>query len=63
MTQLVFEYDTEYGVFRDALDLPDDHTYTDIELDAMKQQRLTDWVERIKATVGSGELQVFEEPQ
>ena len=30
-----FEYATDYGVFRDAITLPDNHSYTDDELEAM----------------------------
>ena len=29
MIKIDFEFDTPYGVFRDALHLPDDHTFTD----------------------------------
>ena len=39
-----FEFQTQYGVFRDALHLPDDHAFTDDEIQAMKQQRLDNWV-------------------
>jgi hypothetical protein len=41
---IVFEFDTPYGVFRDALHLPDDHTFADDEIQAMKQQRVDNWV-------------------
>lgn len=39
-----FEFDTPHGLFRDALYLPDDHTYTDDEIQAMKQQRVDNWI-------------------
>lgn len=42
--QIIFEFDSQYGVFRDALYLPDDHTYTDEELAAMKQERFDNWL-------------------
>jgi hypothetical protein len=42
--QIIFEFETQYGVFRDALHLPDDHTLSDAEIDAMKQQRLDNWI-------------------
>jgi len=29
--------------FSDALILPDDHTFTDVELEAMKQARFDNW--------------------
>jgi hypothetical protein len=39
-----FEFDTPHGLFRDALHLPDDHGMSDAEIDAMKQQRVDNWV-------------------
>lgn len=42
--KIEFEFTTQHGVFRDALYLPDDHTFTDEEIAAMKQQRLDNWI-------------------
>jgi hypothetical protein len=39
-----FEFTTSYGVFRDALHLPDDHMFTDEQIAAMKQERLDNWL-------------------
>ena len=39
-----FEFTTSYGVFRDALYLPDDHIFTDEQIAAMKQERLDNWL-------------------
>ena len=39
-----FTFDTEYGSFSDALVLPDDHTFTENELEVMKQERLSNWI-------------------
>lgn len=44
-----FEFDTPHGVFRDALHLPDDHTFTDDEIQAMKQQRVDNWIAIVTA--------------
>ena len=44
-----FEFETQYGIFRDALYLPDDHTFTDEEIQAMKQQRLDNWIAVVTA--------------
>lgn len=44
MVSIEFEFETQYGLFRDALVLPDDHGLSDAELDAMKQQRLDNWI-------------------
>ena len=39
-----FEFETKYGMFRDALYLPDDHSYTDEQIAVMKQERLDNWL-------------------
>ena len=39
-----FSFDTQYGTFCDALVLPDNHTLTDDEIEAMKQQQLNNWL-------------------
>ena len=44
-----FQFDTQYGRFCDALHLPEDHTYTEAEIEAMKQQRLTNWIAVIES--------------
>ena len=38
-----------HGKFRDALTLPDNHGFTDAEIDAMKQQRFSNWVAVVEA--------------
>ena len=44
MVKIDFEFDSPYGVFRDALHLPDDHGLSDDEIQAMKQQRFDNWL-------------------
>jgi len=44
MVKIDFSFDTQYGKFADAIVLPDDHTLTDAEIEAMKQQRLDNWI-------------------
>jgi hypothetical protein len=39
-----FEFTTPHGLFRDALHLPDDHAFTDEDIQAMKQQRVDNWI-------------------
>ena len=39
-----FEFQTEHGIFRDALYLPDDHGLTDAQIEAMKQERVNNWI-------------------
>jgi len=55
--QIIFTFDTPFGSFCDALYLPDDHGLTDEQLEAMKQERLANWLavvnpspEQIEAT-------------
>lgn len=48
MISIVFEFTTKHGVFRDALHLPEDHTFTEEEVNAMKQQRLDNWLNIIE---------------
>lgn len=42
--QIIFKFDTPFGSFCDALHLPADHGLTDEQLEAMKQERLTNWL-------------------
>jgi hypothetical protein len=46
---IVFEFDTPYGLFRDALHLADDHGLTEAEIDALKQERVDNWVAIVSA--------------
>jgi hypothetical protein len=38
-----------HGKYRDALTLPDNHGFSDAELEAMKQQRFDNWVAVVEA--------------
>lgn len=44
-----FEFDTPHGVFRDALHLPDDHTFSNAEIQVMKEQRRDNWIAVVTA--------------
>ena len=44
-----FEFDTKFGVFKDALHLPDDQQFSDADIEAMKQQRLDNWLAIVDA--------------
>jgi hypothetical protein len=44
-----FEFQTEHGMYRDALYLEDDHTFTWTELENLKQQRVDNWIAIITA--------------
>lgn len=45
-----FSYETKYGIFSDAIHLPDDHTYSDDEIETLKLQRRDNWVAFIDST-------------
>ena len=44
MLKVDFEFETPYGTFRDALYLAADHTFSDEQIAAMKQERLDNWL-------------------
>jgi hypothetical protein len=49
MIKIDFTFDTEYGVYRDALYLEDNHSFTEQEIEAMKQERVNNWIAVITA--------------
>jgi hypothetical protein len=49
MLKLDFEFDTQYGKYRDALYLPADHSFTEEQIAAMQQERLQNWLAIIEA--------------
>lgn len=51
MITIDFQFDSEYGTFKDALVLPDDHGFTDTQLNEMKQTRLDNWITVITTPV------------
>ena len=44
MIKIDFEFETQYGKFGDALHLSDDHGLSEVDIEAMKQQRLANWL-------------------
>jgi hypothetical protein len=44
MMKIVFEFQTPYGVFRDALHLPEDHGLSQEQIAALQQERLDNWL-------------------
>ena len=49
MIKIYFQFETPHGKFADALHLPDDHTFTEAEIQAMKQQRVDNWIAIVTA--------------
>ena len=63
MIKLIFEFETKYGVYRDALYLEENNTFTEQEVDAMKQQRVDNWLYAIEnPPIVEPELAVEPEP-
>ena len=44
MIKIEFEFETQYGNFRDALYLPEDHTHTEEQIIEMQLERLNNWI-------------------
>jgi len=44
-----FSFDTPHGKFADALHLPDDHGFTEAEIEGMKEQRRDNWIAVVTA--------------
>jgi hypothetical protein len=42
--KIIFEFQTPYGVFRDALHLPEDHGLSQEQIAALQQERLDNWL-------------------
>lgn len=48
--QIRFSFQTKYGTYSDALNLPEDHQYTEQEIEDMKIARRDKWVAYIDST-------------
>lgn len=46
---IAVEFTTPQGVFRDAIHLPDNHTFTESEIQLMKEKRVDDWLAAVNA--------------
>lgn len=44
-----FEFQTEHGLFRDALHLADDNSFTEAEIESMKTERVDAWIAVVTA--------------
>lgn len=49
MVKIDFEYTTAYGVYKDALYLPEDHEYTQEQIVSMQTERLNQWIKNIES--------------
>jgi len=51
MPMINFSFQTKYGTFSDALNLPDGVNYADEQIEEMKRERLTNWLAIIEAPI------------
>ena len=49
MIKIDFEFETSWGMFRDALHLPEDHTFSESDIADMKRERLNNWLAIVNA--------------
>lgn len=50
MQEIIFEFDTKYGVYRDALYFPDDQPLPpQAVIEAMKLERVNNWIAFIES--------------
>jgi hypothetical protein len=47
--QIIFEFATRHGTFRDALYLPVDHGLTDEQIAEIQRERLNNWLAVVEA--------------
>jgi hypothetical protein len=43
-----FEFETQYGVFRDVISLPDNHLLNESDIEAIKLERLSNFIYNIE---------------
>lgn len=65
MNTIPFEFNTKYGQFSDVLVLSNEElaALTEADIEAMKQQRLANWVEIIENPVIVEYTDIIEDPQ
>ena len=49
MVKIDFQFDTPHGKFSDALHLPDNHGFSEAQIQAMKEQRRDNWIAIVTA--------------
>jgi hypothetical protein len=47
--QIIFEKETQHGIYRDALYFPEDQVPSDEEIERLKQGRVDNWIAVIMA--------------
>lgn len=49
LIKIDFGFATRHGEFRDALYLPENHAFTEEQIDTMKQERLDNWIQAVES--------------
>jgi hypothetical protein len=60
MIKIDFEYTTIYGKFSDALHLPENHTFTEVEIEQLKEERLNNWIAIVTSSDNSSQNNTIE---
>jgi hypothetical protein len=63
MIKIEFESETKYGTYRDALYLPEDHGMTGEQINAMKQERIDNWINIVENPPLPTEEQIEEQTE
>lgn len=56
MISIIFEKETPHGLFRDVLRLDEGHSFTESEIEALKQERVDNWITAVTLPPEEGEL-------
>lgn len=56
--QIVFEFETQWGKFCDALHFEDDAAPDEATIEAMKQQRLDNWIAAVTAPAAPAIIEI-----
>lgn len=60
MIKINFEFDTKHGVYRDALYLLEDHTYSNADIEAMKNERVNNWIQIVENPLQTEQIEQSE---
>jgi len=51
MIKIDFEFTTRFGVFKDALYIPEDSGLSDSDIEALKTERLNNWLSIVSSSI------------
>jgi hypothetical protein len=60
MIKIDFEFDSEFGIYRDALVLPEDHQLSEDDIELLKKERLDNWIAILNAPPAENVQEDFE---